>query len=83
MTHAIELLRPEVADSIRFIDVSERHPFSGTGCSVKFAEGLAKIVVQNQIIFLFDRGRDTEGIEARESVCRFNLPHNKRTLVPP
>ncbi|TGV29155.1 HEPN/Toprim-associated domain-containing protein, partial [Mesorhizobium sp. M8A.F.Ca.ET.142.01.1.1] len=42
---AIKLIRPEVADFFRFIDVSERHPFSGTGSLVKFAEGLAKIDV--------------------------------------
>jgi len=81
LTHAIGLLRPEVADFFRFIDVSERHPFSGTGSLVKFAEGLAKIDVQNQIIFLFDN--DAEGIEAYSAVRRFNLPHNMRTLVLP
>ena len=34
-----------------FIDANERHPFSGTGSLVKFAEGLAKIDVQNQKSF--------------------------------
>jgi hypothetical protein len=48
---------------------------------VKFAEGLAKIDVQNQIIFLFDN--DSEGIDAYNAVRRFNLPHNMRTLVLP
>lgn len=81
LTHAIGLLRPEVADFFRFIDVSERHPFSGTGSLVKFAEGLAKIDVQNQILFLFDN--DAEGIEAYNAVRRFNLPHNMSTLVLP
>ena len=28
---AFDLLRPEIADFFRFIDVSERHPFSGVG----------------------------------------------------
>jgi len=81
LTHAIKLLRPEVADFFRFIDVSERHPFSGTGSLVKFAEGLAKIDVQNKIIFLFDN--DAEGVEALESVRRFKLPSNMSTLVLP
>lgn len=54
LKRAIEVLRPEVADFFRFIDVSERHPFSGTGSLVKFAEGLAKIDVQNQVIVLLD-----------------------------
>lgn len=81
LSHAIGLLRPGIADFFRFIDVSERHPFSGTGSLVKFAEGLAKIDVQNQIIFLFDN--DAEGIDAYEAVRRFRLPHNMRTLVLP
>lgn len=81
LTHAISLLRPEIADFFRFIDVSERHPFSGTGSLVKFAEGLAKIDVQNQIIFLFDN--DAEGIDAYEAVRRFKLPSNMSTLVLP
>lgn len=81
LSQAIGLLRPEIADFFRFIDVSERHPFSGTGSLVKFAEGLAKIDVQNQIIFLFDN--DAEGIDAYEAVRRFRLPHNMRTLVLP
>ncbi|MCQ4241492.1 HEPN/Toprim-associated domain-containing protein [Stutzerimonas stutzeri] len=81
LSRAIELLRPEVADFFRFIDVSERHPFSGTGSLVKFAEGLAKIDVQNQVIFLFDN--DAEGIDAYEAIRRFKLPHNMRTLVLP
>lgn len=81
LSRAIELLRPEVTDFFRFIDVSERHPFSGTGSLVKFAEGLAKIDVQNQVIFLFDN--DAEGIDAYETIQRFKLPHNMRTLVLP
>lgn len=81
LTLAIELLRSDVTDFFRFIDVSERHPFSGTGSLVKFAEGLAKIDVHNQIIFMFDN--DAEGIDACNAVRRFNLPNNMRTLVLP
>lgn len=81
LNHAIKLLRPEVADFFRFIDVSERHPFSGTGGLVRFAEGLAKIDVQNKIVFLFDN--DAEGVEALRAVRRFRLPLNMSTLVLP
>ena len=81
LNHAIKLLRPEVADFFRFIDVSERHPFSGTGGLVKFAEGLAKIDVQNKIVFLFDN--DAEGVEALKAVRRFKLPSNMSTLLLP
>lgn len=81
LKRAIEVLRPEVADFFRFIDVSERHPFSGTGSLVKFAEGLAKIDVQNQVLVLLDN--DAEGVDAYEAIQRFRLPKNMRALVLP
>jgi hypothetical protein len=81
LQHALKLLRPDLTDFFRFIDVSERHPFSGTGSLVKFAEGLAKIDVQNNIVFLFDN--DAEGVEAFKAISRFKLPSNMTTLVLP
>lgn len=81
LQHAFKLLRPDVTDYFRFIDVSERHPFSGTGSLVKFAEGLAKIDVQNKVVFLFDS--DAEGVEAFKAISRFKLPSNMTTLVLP
>jgi hypothetical protein len=81
LKHAITLLMPEVADFFRFIDVSERHPFSGTGSLVKFAEGLVKIDVQNRILFLFDN--DAEGWSAFDEVRKYKLPSNMSTMVLP
>jgi hypothetical protein len=78
---AFQLLRPEIVDFFRFIDVSERHPFSGIGSLVKFAEGLAKIDVQNRTIFLFDN--DAEGQSALQKVQSLSLPENMRTMVLP
>jgi hypothetical protein len=37
LKHALAMLRPGISDFFRFIDVSESHPFSGTGNLVKFA----------------------------------------------
>src|SRR5260370_28468158 len=75
------LLRPGIADFFRFIDVSESHPFSGTGNLVKFAEGLAKIDVQNQVLLLFDN--DAEGVAAQQRLSRLTLPSNMRgTMLP-
>ena len=45
--HAISLLRPEIADFFRFVDVSEGYPFTGAGNLVRFAQGLARIDVHN------------------------------------
>lgn len=81
LKHALTLLRPEVQDFFRFIDVSGRHPFSGTGSLTKFAEGLVKIDVQNQILFLFDN--DAEGWAAFEEVQKYKLPPNMRAMVLP
>lgn len=81
LKHAFSLLRSEVADFFRFIDVSERHPFPGTGNLVKFAEGLAKIDVQNQLVFLFDN--DAEGCDAYQRLSALSLPQNMRAMMLP
>ena len=48
---------------------------------MKFAEGLAKIDVQNQVVFLFDN--DAEGLDAQRRLSRLTLPANMRgTLLP-
>lgn len=81
LKHAISLLKPEISDFFRFIDVSERHPFPGTGNLLKFAEGLVKIDVQNQIVFVFDN--DGEGFDAYQKILRWNLPSNMRAMILP
>lgn len=78
---AFALLRPGIADFFRFIDVSESHPFSGTGNLVKFAEGLAKIDVQNQVVFVFDN--DAEGLDAHQRLSTLILPANMRGIMLP
>ncbi|SDD59060.1 hypothetical protein SAMN05216345_111174 [Cupriavidus sp. YR651] len=75
------LLRPDIKDFFRFIDVEDRHPFSGTGNLSKFAEGLVKIDVQNRVVFLFDN--DAEGIDAFRGLQRFTFPVNMRAIVLP
>ena len=42
LEHAFSLLRPGIKDFFRFIDMSDGHPFPGTGNLVRFARGLAK-----------------------------------------
>ena len=81
LKYALGLLRPGIADFFRFIDVSESHPFSGTGNLLKFAEGLAKIDVQNQVVFVFDN--DAEGLDAHQRLSRLSLPVNMRGIMLP
>lgn len=81
LSRAISLLMPEISDFFTFMDVSERHPFSGTGSLVKFAEGLVKIDVQNRVLFLFDN--DAEGWAALDEVAKYTLPPNMRAIALP
>ena len=81
LKHAISLLKPEISDFFRFIDVSDRHPFPGTGNLLKFAEGLIKIDVQNQIVFVFDN--DGEGSDTYRRLLCLNLPPNMRVMMLP
>lgn len=78
---ALDVLRPDVADFFNFVDVEERHPFWGTGNLVKFGEGLLRIEVLNQVLFVFDN--DAEGVEAFRKLKKLNLPANMRAMLLP
>lgn len=81
LQRSLTLLRPDIEDFFRFIDVGDRHPFSGTGSLAKFAEGLVKIDVHNRVIFIFDN--DAEGRETYLSLQRFTFPLNMRAMLLP
>ena len=82
LDHALSLLRPGIKDFFRFIDMTEGHPFPGTGNLVRFAHGLAKIDVHNQVVFLLDN--DAEGMLAYKKIQSLSLPPNMRaTHLPP
>lgn len=81
ISKAFELLRPDVSDFFRFIDVSQSHPFSGTGNLARFAEGLVKIDVHNQTLFLLDN--DAEGLSASKKISKLTLPANMRVTTLP
>lgn len=78
---ALGLLRPDIADFFRFIDVNERHHFWGTGALTKFAEGLVRIDVQNKVLFVLDN--DAEGLEAHRRLVELNMPSNMRSMLLP
>ncbi len=81
VAHALKLLRSDIADFFRFVDLEEPHPFWGAGNLVKFAEGLARIDVQNKVIFLLDN--DGEGRDAYRRLKRIELPPNMRVMLLP
>jgi hypothetical protein len=78
---SLDILRPDVADFFNFVDADERHHFWGTGNLVKFAEGLLRIDVLNQVLFVFDN--DAEGVDAFRKLERLKLPANMRAMLLP
>ncbi|SFP96660.1 HEPN/Toprim-associated domain-containing protein [Sphingomonas rubra] len=81
LRRALDLLRPDVADFFRFIDGEERHHFWGTGNLVKFAEGLLRIDIHNQVLFVLDN--DAEGVDAHRRLGELNLTGNLRAMMLP
>jgi len=81
ISHAIALLRPDIADFFRFVDMKDDYPFSGSGNLVNLAKGLSQIDMHNMIVYLFDN--DGEGYSAFQKVQRLDLPKNMRPLMLP
>lgn len=78
---SLDILRRDVADFFNFVDADERHHFWGTGNLVKFAEGLLRIDVLNQVLFVFDN--DAEGVDAFRKIEKLKLPANMRAMLLP
>lgn len=81
LRRALDLLRPDITDFFRFIDGEERHHFWGTGNLVRFAEGLVRIDIQNQVVFLLDN--DAEGVDAYRKLQELKMPNNLSAMVLP
>jgi hypothetical protein len=81
LKRALDVLKPDVADFFRFIDVNERHHFWGTGALTKFAEGLVRVDVQNKVLFVLDN--DAEGLEAYRRLIELRMPRNMGAMVLP
>jgi hypothetical protein len=78
---SLDILRPDVADFFNFVDIDERHHFWGTGNLVKFAEGLLRIEVLNQVLFVLDN--DAEGVDAFRKLEKLKLAANMRAMLLP
>lgn len=81
LRRAVDLLRPDIADFLRFIDVDQSHPFPGTGNLVKFVEGLVQIDVLNRIVFVLDN--DAEGLTGLRKIEAMAKPVNMRAITLP
>ena len=79
--HALNLLRPHVADFFDFVDMNEGYPFSGTGNLYNFTKGLISISVQNNVIILYDN--DAQGVASFNRTLKLNVPSNMHILKLP
>jgi hypothetical protein len=78
---SLDVLSPDVADFFNFVDGDDRHHFWGSSNLVKFAEGLFRIDVINQVLFVFDN--DAEGVDAFRKLEKLKLPANMRAMLLP
>lgn len=81
LSKALSLLKPDYSDFMRFIDMEEGYPFSGTGNLYKFCQGLVSIGISNKVVILYDN--DTEGVAKYEATKRLNIPSNMIILKLP
>ena len=79
--HALNLLKPHVADFFDFVDMDKGYPFTGTGNLYNFTKGLIGISVQNNIVILYDN--DAEGVFSFNRTVALNVPDNMRILKLP
>ena len=79
--HALNLLKPHVADFFYFVNMGEGYPFTGTGNLHNFTKGLIAISVQNNVVVLYDN--DAEGVLGFGKTVGLNVPDNMRVLRLP
>lgn len=58
--HAFNILRPDVSDFFRYVDMEKNYPFGGHGNLLNFMKGLNSIGLARGIIAIFDN--DTAGV---------------------
>lgn len=58
--HAFAILRPEIADFFRFVDMEDNYPFGGHGNLMNFMRGLRSIGMADSVLAIFDN--DTVGV---------------------
>jgi hypothetical protein len=78
---ALTLIRPKVLDFFDFIDMAENYPLTGVGNLHNFYQGLLKIGVLNNMLFIYDN--DTEGTAKFTAAAQLDSPPNIRTMKLP
>jgi hypothetical protein len=81
ISKAIQILKPDIADFFRFVDMEENYPFTGTGNLYKFCQGLVSIQIQNKILVIFDN--DVEGNDKYNKTIKLKLPEDMKAMILP
>ena len=74
LERVINELYPNISDFFYFIDMHDNYPFTGVGNLLNFYKGLAKIDIQNKVMFIFDN--DTAGVEIYNETQKLDSPPN-------
>ena len=81
LKHALNILRPEVADFFYFVDMGEGYPFTGEGNLYRFCQGLVSIGIENNVVVVYDN--DAVGLAGYEKTSKLRLPKNMRVIRLP
>ncbi len=81
LKHALNMLRPEVADFFNFVDMDKGYPFTGEGNLYRFCQGLVSIGIKNNVVVVYDN--DAIGVAGYERTSRLPLPANMRVIRLP
>ena len=81
LKHALNILRPEVADFFYFVDMEEGYPFTGEGNLHRFCQGLVSIGIENNVIVVYDN--DAVGVAGYERTSKLCLPANMKVIRLP
>jgi hypothetical protein len=78
---ALSLFRPHVADFFDFIDMDKNYPLTGIGNLHNLYQGLLKIGILNNVLFIYDN--DTEGTAKLAAASQLAAPGNVRIMKLP
>ena len=81
LKHALNILRPEVADFFYFVDMEEGYPFTGEGNLHRFCQGLVSIGIENNVVVVYDN--DAVGVAGYERTSQLCLPANMKVIRLP
>ena len=79
--HALQLLRPDIADFYQFVDMKKGYPFTGVGNLHRFCQGLVSIGIENKVVIVYDN--DAIGVAGYEKTSSLPVPGNMRVIRLP